>query len=282
MQTVERLFSAPQAEQNRRKIGAERMTRSGAADDPAERTAPGEDARSVATSQARILVVDDDRVLAALVGRELHALGYTVDLMELAEDALVAARTIDYALLIIDLGLPDRDGTGLVRELRYRAVEAPILMLTARGKLEDRVNGLASGADDYLVKPFAVPELRARVAALLRRPSRIQTRRVTVGNVVVDRDSLEAVVDGASLPLALKQFQLLDLLARRKNHMTPKRMIEEALYDFSDEVSSNTIEAHVYKLRQALRASGADVTIETRRGIGYRLVERAPSQASDA
>ena len=155
-------------------------------------------------------------------------------------------------------------------------------MLTGRGKVEDRVSGLASGADDYLVKPFAVPELRARVAALLRRPSRIKRSRLAVANIVVDRNSLEAVIDGSSLPLALKQFQLLELLVRRKNHMTPKRMIEEALYGFNDEVSGNAIEAHIYKLRQALRAAGAAVRIETRRGIGYRLVESAPLPAPDA
>lgn len=234
--------------------------------------APGASVDADGACQARILVVDDDRNLADLVGRELQALGYTVDLIGLAEDALTAARAIDYALMIVDLGLPDRDGMDLVREIRSRAIEAPILMLTARGKVEDRVSGLACGADDYLVKPFAVPELRARVSALLRRPSRLKVSRISVGNVVVDRDSLEAAVDGTTLPLALKQFQLLDLLVRRKNHMTPKRMIEEALYGFDDEVSANSIEAQISKLRRALRDAGAGVSLETRRGIGYRLV----------
>jgi DNA-binding response OmpR family regulator len=256
------------------------MAHGGAADDFESGTAPHEGDQSAA-AQTRILVVDDDRELAGLVGRELHALGYTVDLIGLAEDALTAARAVDYALLIVDLGLPDRDGVELVRELRSRSIEAPILMLTARAKVEDRVSGLASGADDYLVKPFAVPELRARVAALLRRPSRMKVLRVSVGNVVVDRGALEAAVDGTCLPLALKQFQLLDLLVRRKNHMTPKRMIEETLYDFDDAVSGNAIEAHVSKLRRVLRSAGADITIETRRGIGYRLVERGVSPAYD-
>jgi DNA-binding response OmpR family regulator len=227
-------------------------------------------------SQARILVVDDDRDLVGLVRRELVSLGFTVDAVEFAEDALLAARDTVYALMIIDLGLPDRDGLDLVREMRGRSIEAPILMLTARNRVEDRVTGLSCGADDYLVKPFAVPELRARVAALLRRPARIRDNHLSVANIVVDRDSLEAVVNGGILPLALKQFQLLELLVRRKNHMTPKRMIEEALYGFADEVSTNSIEAQIYKLRQALRAAGAEATIETRRGIGYRLVELKP------
>ena len=258
------------------------MTNSGAAGEQAGVAASGEGTQSLTASQARILVVEDDRDIAGLVGRELRALGHTVDIIGLAEDALVAARAADYALMIVDLGLPDRDGLDLVREMRRRSIEAPILMLTGRGKVEDRVSGLASGADDYLVKPFAVPELRARVAALLRRPSRIKRSRLAVANIVVDRNSLEAVIDGSSLPLALKQFQLLELLVRRKNHMTPKRMIEEALYGFNDEVSGNAIEAHVYKLRQALRAAGGEVRIETRRGIGYRLVECAPRPTPDA
>jgi DNA-binding response OmpR family regulator len=229
--------------------------------------------------QARILVVEDDGDIAALLGRELRGLGYTVDTVGFAGDALLAARANDYALMIVDLGLPDGDGLDFVREMRRRSVDAPILMLTARRKVEDRVIGLSSGADDYLVKPFAVAEVRARVLALLRRPSNLRGHRTSVANVVVDSDALEVVVDGASVPLPRKQFQLLELLARRKNHMTPKRMIEEALYGFDDEVSANSIEAQVSKLRRALRTAGAEVKLETRRGIGYRLVAMAPTAA---
>jgi len=256
------------------------MAHSGAAAGSAENAPFGE--ALPAAAQARILVVEDDRDVAGLVGRELRALGLTVDVIGFAEEALLAARATDYALMVIDLGLPDRDGLDLVREMRKRAIATPILMMTARGKVEDKVSGLASGADDYLVKPFAVPELRARVTALLRRPSLFKESRLTVGNVVIDRDALEAMVDGVGLPLTRKQFQLLELLARRKNHMTPKRMIEEALYSFNDEVSGNAIEAHVYKLRQILRAAGAEAEVETRRGIGYRLVEQRRPAGVDA
>jgi len=230
--------------------------------------------------QARILVVEDDPDIAALLGRELRGLGHTVDAVHLAQDALQAARGNDYALMIIDLGLPDGDGLDLVREMRGRAIEAPILMLTARRKVEDRVMGLSSGADDYLVKPFAVPEVRARVSALLRRPVGLRGNRLAVANLVVDCDALEAVVEGVSLPLAFKQFQLLELLARRKNHMTPKRVIEDTLYGFDDEVSANSIEAHVSKLRRALRVAGVGAAIETHRGIGYRLVDLGAATAN--
>jgi DNA-binding response OmpR family regulator len=262
--------------------GIEGMTNDETATTSAAGAASSEDVASPDAAQTRILVVEDDRDIAGLVGRELRSLGFTVDLTGFAEDALLAARATDYALMIVDLGLPDRDGIDLVREMRKRAIATPILMVTARGKVEDKVSGLASGADDYLVKPFAVPELRARVAALLRRPPPKKEGRMTVANIVVDRDALEAIIDGTSLSLTLKQFRLLELLARRKNHMTPKRMIEEALYSFNDEVSANAIEAHVSKLRQVLRAAGAEAEVETRRGIGYRLVEMRRPVGSNA
>jgi two-component system OmpR family response regulator len=226
-----------------------------------------------AAAQARILVVEDDADIASLLARELRALGHTVDVVRLADDALAVARHTEYGLMLVDLGLPDLDGLELVREMRRRAVETPILMLTARRKVEDRVIGLASGADDYLVKPFAVAEMRARVGALLRRPLRLRGSRLAIANLALDCEALEALVDGSSVPLARKQFQLLELLVRRKNHMTPKRMIEEQLYGFDDEVSANAIEALVSKLRRALHAAGARASIETRRGIGYRLVD---------
>jgi len=243
-------------------------------------TASEADRLAAASSQARILVVEDDANIATLLGRELRGLGHTVDTVSFAEEALLAARANDYALMIVDLGLPDGDGLDLVREMRRRSIEAPILMLTARRRVEDRVIGLTSGADDYPVKPFAVPEVRARVTALLRRPTRLRASRISIANMVVDCDALEAVVEGISLALPRKQFQLLELLARRKNHMTPKRMIEETLYGFDDEVCANSIEAQISKLRRALREAGAGAAIETRRGIGYRLIGAGAASAN--
>jgi DNA-binding response OmpR family regulator len=225
-----------------------------------------------ALSRSRILVVEDDEAIAALIARELRGLGHTVDIVRLAGDAMLAARGTDYALMIVDLGLPDADGLDLVRDLRRAAIESPILMLTARHKVEDRVIGFKSGADDYLSKPFAVPEMRARAMALLRRPQRLKGSWISASNLMLDGEALEAIVDGVGMPLGRKQFQLLELLVRRKNHVTPKRMIEEALYGFDDEVSANSIEAQVSKLRRALKTAGAQLSIETRRGIGYRLI----------
>lgn len=228
----------------------------------------------------RVLIVDDDREIANLLARDLNAQGYTVDTVGLVQQALVAAADADYALMVIDLGLPDGDGIELVREIRLRGSHIPILVVTARRRVEDRVIGLVSGADDYLIKPFALPELRARVVALLRRPARIDRSRSAAANLVADRDVLEVLVDGRSLALTRKQFALLELLVRRKGTTTPKRMIEETLYGYDEAVSANAIEAHVSKLRAALRRAGAEVTIETRRGIGYRLIEARPAPAA--
>ena len=229
----------------------------------------------------RVLVVDDDKEVAHLLARDLDSQGYTVDTVGLAQHALAAAGDTDYALMVVDLGLPDGDGLDLVRQLRQNGSHTPILVVTARRRVEDRVVGLATGADDYLVKPFALPELRARVTALLRRPAHLHRAAIGVADVVVDRDALDASVRGHSLDLTRKQFVLLELLVRRKGQLTPKRMIEEALYGFDDTVSSNAIEAQIYKLRVALRAAKAHAIIETRRGIGYRLVESdgAPSRS---
>ena len=186
---------------------------------------PGKNAAfddGMASASPRVLVVEDDRDVAGLVGRELRALGFTVDVMGFAEDALAAARETEYSLMVVDIGLPDRDGLELVREMRKRSIAAPILMVTARGKVEDKVSGLANGADDYLVKPFAVPELRARIAALLRRPSSMKDNRLVVANIVVDRDALEAIVGGVRkmpLPMVMPTISAVPL----ENPMTLRR-----------------------------------------------------------
>jgi DNA-binding response OmpR family regulator len=221
----------------------------------------------------RVLIVEDDEAIAALVARDLRADGHAVDAVGLAEDGLNAALSTAYAAIIIDLKLPDRDGLDLVREVRRRQVHAPILILTGRRRIADRVAGLSAGADDYLMKPFAMAELRARLAALQRRPNRLTAPELAFGDVTLDRDSFEAQVAGAPLKLSRREFALLELLIQRGGHVTSKRVIEESLYGFDEEVTSNSVEVHIHNLRQALRRAGAAVEIETRRGIGYRLAE---------
>ena len=225
--------------------------------------------------RVRVLVVEDDADIAGLVVRDLRAAGYTVDAVDLAESGLNAALDVAYSTIIVDLRLPDRDGLELVRDLRGRGVTAPILILTGRRKVADRVAGLEAGADDYLVKPFAMAELRARLSALQRRPGTLVPDAATYIDIAFDREGVEASVAGQPLKLSRQEARLLRLLVERGGHLLSKRHIEETLYGFGEEVASNSVEVHIHKLRQALRLAGSAVAIETRRGVGYRL-ERKP------
>jgi two-component system response regulator QseB len=223
----------------------------------------------------RILVVEDDADISGLVARDLRAVGYTVDAVDLAESGLNAALDTDYSTIIVDLRLPDRDGLDLVRDLRGRGVVAPVLILTGRRKVADRVAGLEAGADDYLVKPFALAELRARLSALQRRPGSRQSGQPTFLDIAFDREGMEASVAGQPLRLSRQEARLLRLLVERGGHIVSKRRIEETLYGFGEEVSSNSVEVHIHKLRHALRQADSAVVIETRRGVGYRLEKRS-------
>jgi DNA-binding response OmpR family regulator len=219
----------------------------------------------------RILIIEDDLALASLVARDLRAVGYTVDAVDRAESGLHAAIDVDYSAIIVDLRLPDGDGLALIRDLRGRGQRTPILILTGRRRVTERVAGLEAGADDYLVKPFAMAELRARLAALRRRSGDREPDISCFADIAFDRDGIEASVAGQPMPLSRQETRLLRLLVERGGHILSKRHIEEELYGFGEEVSSNSVEVHVHNLRQALRRAGAQAAIETRRGVGYRL-----------
>lgn len=219
----------------------------------------------------RVLVVDDDQTLSSLISRDLRGIGYTVDAVDLAESGLHAAIDVLYSAIVVDLRLPDRDGLDLVREMRSRGVRAPILILTGRRRVADRVAGLEAGADDYLIKPFALAELRARVLALGRRPAALTPATLAFADIVFDGQGMEATVRGRPLSLSRQEMRLLRLLVDRGGHVISKRLIEENLYGFGEEVASNAIEVHIHKLRNALRGAGSAAAIETRRGVGYRL-----------
>ena len=225
----------------------------------------------------RVLLIEDDAEISSLVVRDLHAVGYTVDAVDQGEAGLHAALDTDYAAIVVDLRLPDRDGLDVVRDLRGRGIEAPILILTSRRRVADRVAGLKAGADDYLVKPFAMAEFRARLAALHRRSGRRPAKPPAFADVTFDDEGVEALVAGKPLDLARQELRLLRLLVERGGHIVSKRRIEETLYGFEEEVASNTVEVHIHKLRRALQATGCATSIETRRGVGYRLVAKAAS-----
>lgn len=219
----------------------------------------------------RVLVIEDDHTLAGLVAGDLRAAGYTVDAIDSAESGLNAALDFAYSAIIVDLRLPDRDGLELVRDLRGRGLRTSILILTGKRRVADRVAGLEAGADDYLIKPFALAELRARLAALRRRPDTIAPSATAFADIAFDHDGIEATVSGRPMRLSRQETRLLRLLVERGGHVLSKRHIEETLYGFGEEVSSNSVEVHVHHLRQALRRAGAQADIETRRGVGYRL-----------
>ena len=224
----------------------------------------------------RLLVVEDNAKLSELIGAGLAAAGFESDRVShlaAAEEALTASR---YAAMILDLGLPDGDGRSLVTALRAKGDAIPVLMLTARDRLDDKVAGLASGADDYLVKPFAFEELIARLRALLRRPGEFLGEKLAAGNVAFDTVARQAFVAGNPVNFSARETAILEMLMRRPGRVIPKRMVEDQLFGLSEDVRSNAVEVYVHRLRRQLADTEADVEVHTVRGLGYILMERKP------
>jgi two-component system OmpR family response regulator len=219
----------------------------------------------------RILVVEDDSVLRDGLSRSLRSAGYAVDIApdgKLADD-LLSVHTFD--LVVLDLGLPGLDGLEVLRRLRRRASGVPVLILTARDAVEDRVAGLDLGADDYLVKPFNLAELEARVRALVRRAQSASTARITHGALTLDTTARRAFVDGEALDLSAREVALLEALLLSSGRVVSKDQLADRLYGVSDEVGPNAIEVFVHRLRRKIEPAG--VLIRTIRGLGY-LVEK--------
>jgi DNA-binding response OmpR family regulator len=194
-------------------------------------------------------------------------------LFQTADEGLAAAESISYDAMILDLGLPDRDGLEVVRALRVEGKRIPILILTARDGIDDRVEGLDRGADDYLLKPFAMKELAARLRALLRRPGGPLGATIDIGNVSLDTTTRQVKVNGRVISISRRELDALELLMRRADQVVPKRLFEESIYGLSEEVAPNAIEALVSRLRRRLEMIEARVSIHTLRGIGYLLTE---------
>lgn len=223
----------------------------------------------------RLLLVEDNARLASLVREGLDRQGFAVDWYETVEGAELAMKLADYDLMLIDLGLPDGDGLDLVRNVRRRKSTTPMLVLTARGGLDDRVSGLDAGADDYLVKPFQIPELAARCRALLRRPGAALGAQLGVGNLVFDSATRSVSVAGRVVEATPREADLLEALLRRTGTVVAKPALENALYSMDAEVTPNALEASVSRLRKRLAAAGADVEVRTVHGVGYALVAPA-------
>lgn len=221
----------------------------------------------------RILLVEDNGRLAELVTQGLRTGGFAVDHFQTVEEADAALGTVSYDLAIFDLGLPDGDGLGLLKQARRKGQSLPVLILTARDGVGDRVQGLDAGADDYVLKPFAMAELLARVRALLRRPGDALSIELTCGALTLDTNSREIRVAQQRVSFPPRETEFLEQLLRRSGKVVAKRALEEGLYGFDDEVSTNTVEVMMSRLRKRLAQVGADVTIHTIRGVGYMLTE---------
>lgn len=221
----------------------------------------------------RLLIIEDETRIAELVKAALARVGFAVDVVSLCADARAALAMTSYDAAIIDLGLPDGDGLSLLGELRTRGNQTPILVLTARDAVEDRVRGLDTGADDYLVKPFAITELIARTKALLRRPGGALGMTLKAGNISFDTIERDVRVEGTSLILPRRESAILENLMRRLGRVVPKAVFEEKLYGLDDEHESNTIPVHIHHLRRKLQDAGATAEIHTVRGVGYFLIE---------
>ncbi len=232
----------------------------------------------------RLLVVEDNEELAQLLAKGLESAGFGADLVTTAAQARKVLTTTRYAALVLDRGLPDGDGLAILREIRDRKDPIPVLMLTARAGVYDRVTGLRSGADDYLVKPFAFEELVARLEAMLRRPGQLLGRSLRLGNLVFDTGSRQAFIDDEPQVLSAREVAVLELLMRRSGRVVPKKLVEDHIFGSSGDVASNAVEVYVHRLRKQLAERGAKVQIHTIRGVGYltSLDDRSPIFPDDA
>ncbi|MBR0879844.1 DNA-binding response OmpR family regulator [Bradyrhizobium japonicum] len=219
----------------------------------------------------RILLVEDEAEMAGALASALKRYDMIVDHVPTLAEAEEAISADVHAAVLLDRQLPDGDGLALIPKLRARADGVPILVLTARGELADRVAGLDSGADDYLAKPFAVEELLARLRAVLRRPAGLQPDIIRAGRLAFDFGHREASVDGAPLELPRRELLVLEALVRRMGRTVLRSALEEAVYSFDDEIQSNALDTHVSRLRRKLAEADAHVEIHGIRGVGYLL-----------
>lgn len=223
----------------------------------------------------RLLLIEDDAQIAESLARALRSAGDRVDVHANCRDAEQALRSVEYALVILDLGLPDRDGTTLLRALRAAENHTPVLVLTARDELEERVRALDLGADDYLSKPFELAELQARIRAVTRRALARSGGEIAVGKLRLHLSSRHADVSGQLLELSPRELGVLEVLLLRRGRVVSKQQIQEHLCDWSEELTDGAIELYVHRLRKKLRS--ADVDLRTVRGFGYLLRDAVPA-----
>jgi two-component system OmpR family response regulator len=220
----------------------------------------------------RVLLIEDEPYLGQAVQEQVAADGHAVDWVMRLDEGEAALRAVDYGLVLLDLHLPDGRGLDFLKAMRRGGDPRPVIILTARDQISDRIEGLNAGADDYLVKPFDLDELSARVMAVSRRYAGNPNPLIELGAVKIDKAARCAWRDGRPVDLTKREWAIMDLLTQRAAAVISKERMEEALYAFGSEIESNTVEVHVSRLRKKL---GHDV-IQTLRGVGYRLAPQGP------
>jgi len=219
----------------------------------------------------RVLIVEDDVRLGQNLVRGLRETGFEPDLVGDGESAVAAAMANPYDVIVLDLMIPGLDGFGVCRQLRARRVGTPILMLTARSGVEDRIRGLDSGADDYLVKPFYISEVAARIRALARRHLPDRNAVLTAGPLSLNTAAHRLEVSGEPVPLTAKEFEVLECLIRNRGQVLSQEQIIQSAWDGDFEGGYNLVEVYVGRLRRKLGEHGVEGAIQTLRGAGYRL-----------
>ena len=217
----------------------------------------------------KLLLVEDEALLRHHLATRFGEAGHIVDAVDTAEEGLFKAQQFNHDIAIIDLGLPGMGGLDLIRELRSMGCTFPILILTARGNWQDKVEGLTSGADDYVVKPFQFEELEARLNALVRRSAGFVQAQIRTGSLVLDFNRKQALVDDQALPLTAYEYRILEYLMRNHQQVVTKDRLIEQLYPDDEERDPNVIEVLVGRLRRKLEPVGNPKLIETVRGQGY-------------
>ena len=224
----------------------------------------------------RVRLVEDENRIADFVSKGLSEDGYAVDVARDGEEALDWVGVAEFDVVILDVMLPVRDGIEVCRDLRRRGIQTPVLMLTARDAIEDRVRGLDSGADDYLVKPFAFAELLARLRALARRERSSVSARLQVGDLVLDTTTREVSRQGQFMTLTSKEYSLLEYLMRHPNQVLTRTMIAEHVWNYDFDNATNVIDVHIRNLRRKMDDPFPAKLIQTVRGAGYRISDRHP------
>jgi len=222
----------------------------------------------------RILVVEDEPRMASVIARGLREQSYAVDVAQDGDDGLYQCSINDYDLIVLDVLLPQRDGFEVCRELRARGTATPVLMLTARAAVDDRITGFEAGADDYLTKPFSFRELLARIHALLRRDSHLLPDEIEIGDLIINSSSHRVTRAGSSIQLTAKEYALLEYLARRAGQLVSRADIAAHVWDNDFDPFSNTIEVYMNRLRKKIDDGHLTKLLHTRRGEGYILESR--------